>query len=258
MATLDGAVGASDPTIHVTGDTSEVAKGLRFRLDDELLELSEFEPYPNVNGYRRHGVDRTHWRVSRGVGGSVAAAHDGGTEILAAVTAAVSGENLTQPSPFAEGGGVQTVRLLGPFTMTFDADAWHNGAQIISEDPLPQGCLVLQAMVFTTTPWAATSYTDAIGLTVSIHDGPAGTQLYATRVDGDWAGDDFPEVLQRENPPDVALEQFARTTAIRVLSDDARIFGGVTKLEDPFGLFSEDDLTAGESSIYVLIAEPAA
>jgi hypothetical protein len=163
----------------------------------------------------------------------------------------------TQANLDALSDGEQTVRLLGPFTMTFDGDAWHNGSHAISEDPLPQGCLVLQAMVFTTTPWAATSYTDAILLQVSITDAPAGTQLYATRVDGDWAGDDFPEVIQRENPPDVALEQFARTTAIRVLSDSAQIEGGVAKLEDPFGLFSEGDLTAGESSIYVLIAEPA-
>lgn len=102
MATLVDAIGPNDNTIVVS---EAIARGTRIRIDDELLDVSGFMRFPLVNGYRPKGLDPTHLRVNRGVGASVRAAHDAGATITAAVSASVSGENLTPPVPFADGGG---------------------------------------------------------------------------------------------------------------------------------------------------------
>jgi hypothetical protein len=117
MATLVADITASDNLIHVTGATLTEPR-LRFRIDDEMLDLYGWDKKPLSGGYRPSGLDTTRWFVARGVGGTTPSSHSAGATLLTSLSASVSGDDLDTPLPFAgASSGEQTIRLLGPFTV---------------------------------------------------------------------------------------------------------------------------------------------
>lgn len=104
MPTLRAPVGPNDHLLVVEGDVSGAEAGLRFRLGDEVAEIRGFDVHPVMGGIRRPGYSRVHWIVARGLDGTTPAAHEAGTEIVAAILAHVAGDTLERPSPFATGG----------------------------------------------------------------------------------------------------------------------------------------------------------
>jgi hypothetical protein len=120
MATLAAEIDASVDEIVVTDPVQTLSDGDAIRIDDELIVVRGYlgavaPQHVNVRrgvaGYRGSGPrpssripDYTRWRVERGYGGSTAATHAGGTEIMAANDAFVAAEDLTTPSPFTSSG----------------------------------------------------------------------------------------------------------------------------------------------------------
>ena len=123
MATLTADIGPNDTELRVTGDVSSVVPGIRFRLDDELLDLAGFDVYPLVGGYRVSGLDHSRWFVNRGVGGSVHEAHTAGTVLKASVSASISSGDLVPPDPFAGAGVASPAAFVEPTTATPEAIA---------------------------------------------------------------------------------------------------------------------------------------
>lgn len=123
MATLTADITADDTELQVSGDVSSVVPGIRFRLGDELLDLSGYAPYSLVGGYRRSGLDRSRWFVNRGVAGSVPASHAAGTVLKASVSASVNSADLVPPDPFAGAGVASPAAFVEPSTATPEAIA---------------------------------------------------------------------------------------------------------------------------------------
>jgi hypothetical protein len=257
MATLSGNITATQRSIRVS-DGAAVTPGLRVRVDDELIDFIRFEPYPYINGVRQKGLDATRWVVTRGVGDSMPASHLAGATLTAAVQASVSSETLAPPDPFADAGGEQTVRLLGPFTITFATDLENvSGAASPPHHELSDlaaGVVVVRAVALTRVPWVLASGATAIVLAVAItdpDDGLQAAQLYADRVDENWVSGSYAwgTTVQTVEDADTASTVGYGFTLMASSGTGAKL---VCYRNDPSGA-----ATAGETDIYIFIAESA-
>lgn len=123
MATLTDNIDASQRLIRVT-TPGAAAVGLRFRIDDELLDLSGFDTTTDWLTRTARKTDHEYWLVNRGVGESVAASHLAGATLTGAVAASVSGETLAEPAPFAGlGAAANPAAFVEPTTATPEAIA---------------------------------------------------------------------------------------------------------------------------------------
>lgn len=120
--TLTSGISATDRSITVTGTVpDDIEAGYEFRLDDEKLTLTTFAlhevQYP---AWRQMDPNRNVWIVRRGV----AASHNAGSAIKAAVDAYVSAsDDDPPPTPFAAGGSVTPAAFVQPTTATPEAIA---------------------------------------------------------------------------------------------------------------------------------------
>lgn len=123
--TLTANIDADDRVLGVTGTVPDgIGPGYRFRLDDELLDLTGFEHHDvDYPANRQQDPNRNRWYVRRGLVGSTAASHTAGAAILGATDAFVSAESgETAPGPFAVDGGASAVqRNVGQCRLDFAA-----------------------------------------------------------------------------------------------------------------------------------------
>lgn len=120
--TLTSGITATTRQFLVTGTVpDDVVSGYRFRLGDELLELTAFGTIETQTPTRRElRTNRNDWIVVRGVDG-LPASHTGGSEVLGSTDAFVAATSgTTPPNPFASGGG-SGIPQGGPLTEDLDA-----------------------------------------------------------------------------------------------------------------------------------------
>ena len=104
MTTLAVSMKYNDSRCKVAGSVPVSPNGLKFRLDDELLEVVTFDRVRSTDGSMRYlGYDDHVWIVRRGQEGSVAVGHTAGTEIAAVTDAATSLPGIVAPDPFPDG-----------------------------------------------------------------------------------------------------------------------------------------------------------
>lgn len=125
--TLSSSISPTDRVIAVTGTVpDDIERGFRFRIDDEALVFTAFEPRAVVGSRRpgpstpRAGQNRARWKVQRGDLGTEPASHETGTEIVAVADAWGSGIGVVPPSPFdaPEGGAITPGPFLEPTSAT--------------------------------------------------------------------------------------------------------------------------------------------
>jgi hypothetical protein len=203
---------------------------------------------------RQKGLDATRWVVTRGVGDSVAASHLAGATLTAAVQASVSSETLIPPDPFADAGGEQTIRLLGPFHIAFDT------AGVASDGPpqgvslgatIPANSVLLRIHCENPVAWDQdpdNAYLEIIATTVGQ---PNGWPVARYRI-----GDSFStaashvggaEAIANSSGNAEVLDSVQRTYAFGASGNSLRAF-----VDNVTGA------TQGEVDIYALIAEPVA
>jgi hypothetical protein len=245
MATLSGNITATQRSIRVS-DGAAVTPGLRVRVDDELIDFIRFEPYPYINGVRQKGLDATRWVVTRGVADSVAASHLSGATLTAAVQASVSSETLAPPDPFADAGGEQTIRLLGPFVRT--AAQVNAGTDVAPGKKLnlvaiEANVLVVRAWAFFTGGWVGTN-PDPAKVTIGVDlESDEFDMVDAIRYES------VGEVLATNgHTEDEGLLGTTNTGANQVVR---RTAGG------NLYIYAEG-ATSGTAEVYALIAEPSA
>jgi hypothetical protein len=107
--TLDSSIDDHVGTIVVSGSVPAIAAGYIFAIDDELLRFTGFGEELAPRGVYPRPKDPQRWRVQRAIGDSIAAAHDGGAELLAVRDAWARSADLTPPGPFAPSLGSSVV-----------------------------------------------------------------------------------------------------------------------------------------------------
>lgn len=166
------------------------------------------------------------------------AAHDVG----ATVTYAGRPFDPTFKAAVGGSGGEQTIRLLGPYSVTFETPALDTGAIIAS---LPDNAAVLRVSIFVSEAWGGT------------------TTLYAFIADADlnnWT--DPLALVPGEHPsenPTFVQEGYnnARTELPGVAADTSEVPVVLTKTGAKLIALATDAPSDGSADYYVLIAEPA-
>lgn len=221
--TLKTAITATATTIDVNG-TDELSNGDLLAIEDEqvlLITATTGSVQPGETAWQRLGVDR-------GVLGTDEVAHAAGTSVTAVTT------------PLGA-GGVQTVRLLGPYTITPATtnlvDPADNGALIES---LTAGTLV-RVLTFNRTVWDSTDPELDVVLAEAV-DGTAST-LAVVALGG--------------TPNGAAIGLLAEASDFAA---QANLFGFCEVACNVYvaAYPASGTITVGESDIYLLIAEPSA
>lgn len=275
MATLNGNITATQRNIRVT-DGAAVLPSQRLRLDDELIDFIRFEPYPYINGVRRHGLDPTRWVVSRGVGDSVNASHLSGATLTAAVQASVSSDTLTPPDPFADGtggsgvtvdnqsdppvevttlvvpgatiagneadlSGVLRMRLLGPFPITYQTADLETGATVAT---VAAGSLVIKAFLITSAFFEESLGANPGGILIRLDNGADSVELTNYDPENQRIGN----ASARGEGGVLDFSAGGIQTSVQVIA----------QCELVVQIFPNTALVAGAGSVYALIAEPVA
>lgn len=104
VTTLAAPIDHAGRVIRVSGDDPAADEGKLICIDDELLILDGFVLVTPDTAHP-FGFDRTHWRVQRGVNGSVATSHQAGAVIYAVRQGWTRSNDLALPSPVGSSGG---------------------------------------------------------------------------------------------------------------------------------------------------------
>lgn len=231
MSELTAAIDANDEVLNI--DTLPPSPYVQ--IDDEVMEIRGVKPeqiYPPTQELQPPTI-----RVRRGVGGTTAASHADGATLEPVYGLGGSG------------GGEQIILLRGPYRVTYqtagvvDPDNYL-GARI-SDEPLPEGAILLDAWAQCVTVWTASA-------------GLADTSLFVNLEKA--ARDDFVDVVgypltsQSGGPGTwVGTEVGTRAGSGRVrqfVMQEAGIHvGAVVDL-------TAGSLTAGSADVFLLLAVP--
>lgn len=206
--------------------------GELFRLEDEMVE---FGGHNLVNRLR----DRKQVSFRRGVGGTTAVTHASGTTLLRVADAVASSASAeTFADPFSA-GGVQTIRLLGPFHVTFETPgiAGDEDGAVLTE--LDAGTLVIHVAVVPTAAWNGGDLT--------------ALDIYIGGEDFGPPDDNFRTIT---GDPFVVAELNPRTGGGSTGGLARAVFGAVTT-DGALLIQGDGAATEGAADIYALIAEPA-
>jgi hypothetical protein len=232
MPTLSAAIDARQQHIPVANPAQNLRQGTLLRIDDEVIRLEGYDggPFPG-------GTDYNSWHVRRGQNGTAADAHDSGANIQAATDAFLAGTFTEPPSPFDTGTGAGRVRMLGPERIAFDTpDLTTNGIAIF-EGEIPANAIV-DAFAVTITEWDGAQAGDDLLLSLFVPPVTGGPTLVdydlGATVGGGSVGLAEPNLLS----------DTSHHRALAVQQASIGVFVGVA-----------GTLTAGESDVYVLIAE---
>jgi hypothetical protein len=212
---------------------------------DELVEISARFP-EHIYAPTQETIPAK-IRVRRAMAGTSAATHAQGITLTP-----------VYPESASSAGSEQTVRLLGPFTITFATDLENvsgaAGPPYHELADLAAGVVVVRAVALTRVPWVLASGATAVVLAVAItdpDDGPQTAQLYSDRVDENWVAGSYAwgTVVQTVEDADTASTVGYGFTLMASSGTGAKL---VCYRNDPSGA-----ATAGETDIYIFIAESA-
>ena len=234
--TLAADVSADAEFIEVAAPLSDTLDfGFLVQIGEEMM-LVEYRGMGYLPGVRRH------------FDGTLAAPHSSGAAVTPVVLV-VQTDPPTAPPPAQGGGGVQTVSLLGPFTVTFatmgiDATGGNpttlaNGGYV-DVAAVPDGSEIIVAWAEPTSAWNGDG-TQSLEMLVQPADDPdnsSGLGVFTTNI---AVGPESGYAIATATAILIVIRTISGTHLGVVYAND----GGVTPP------------TAGEADIYALIATPA-